>query len=138
MVYLHGVYLTIPGLDIHGGGWEAMLPGHFHIQSTKNFTGHLADPYIQEFVRNFRAKYDNETPTIFSTYVYDSIYLIAAALKGMRGEVTRGAIRDALCGLKDEKTLSGTLSCRKNGHFGPRKMVTVIVSDGTFKFYKSL
>jgi branched-chain amino acid transport system substrate-binding protein len=96
------------------------------------------DPYIQTFVKNFRSKYNNETPTIFSTYVYDSVYLIAAAVEKIKGKVTHESIRDALAGLKDIKTLSGVLSADPDGHFGPRAYVSVIVKDKTFKFYKPI
>jgi len=94
------------------------------------------DPYVQEFVRKFRAKY-NEDPNIFSAFVYDTLYLIAEAVKNIDGEITRDSIRDAVENLRGIKSLVGTISPDQYGHFGPRKSVYVIVKDGAFRYYKS-
>jgi len=94
------------------------------------------DPYVQDFVKNFRSTY-NEDPNLFSAYPYDTVYLIATAIRSIKGEITRSSLRDALAGLKNIKTLVGDVSADQHGHFGPRKMVYVIVKDGAFKYHGS-
>ena len=96
------------------------------------------DPFVQNFVKSFKAKFNNENPTLFSSYVYDSIYLIATAVRNIKGDVTRKKLRDALANLKEITTTAGVLSCEPNGHFGPRRIVTVIVKNKTFVFDKAL
>ncbi|MCX6068958.1 MAG: ABC transporter substrate-binding protein [Chloroflexi bacterium] len=56
------------------------------------------NPVIQDFVKKYQAKY-NEEPDLFAVHAYDTINLIAAAIK--LGGATRQGIHDALGKLKD-------------------------------------
>jgi branched-chain amino acid transport system substrate-binding protein len=95
------------------------------------------DPIVQKFMKQFRAKY-NEFPTVFSAYIYDSVYLVAKAVESIRGEITRNSIRDALAGLKDVPSTCGVLSAEPNRHFGPRKLSFGTVKNGTLTFLVSV
>ncbi|MEO8610265.1 MAG: ABC transporter substrate-binding protein [Chloroflexota bacterium] len=55
-------------------------------------------PEVQTFVEKFKATY-NEDPDLFASLAYDSIYLVAAAIK--EGGPTRQGVHDALPLLKD-------------------------------------
>lgn len=92
------------------------------------------DPVAQDFLKRFRSNF-NEVPTVFSAYIYDSVYLVAKAIESVRGEITRDSIRDALAGLKNVPScLGGLLSAEPNRHFGPRKICYCVVKDGEFVF----
>jgi branched-chain amino acid transport system substrate-binding protein len=56
------------------------------------------NPVIQDFVKKYQTKY-NEEPDLFAVHAYDTINLIAAAIK--LGGATRQGIHDALGKLKD-------------------------------------
>lgn len=105
---------------------------------TSSFHPEDPDPFIQEFVKRFKIKFNNESPTMYSALVYDSVYLIAETVKNITGKVTRDSIRDGLANLKNVKTLCGTVTPNQYRQFVPRKMVMVIVKDGNFKFYTEI
>lgn len=92
------------------------------------------DLYVQDFVKKFKAKFSNETPTVYSALVYDSVMLIAEAIKNIKGEVTQKTIRDGLANLKNIKSLCGTVTPNEFRCFLPRKIIAVVVKDGAFKY----
>jgi branched-chain amino acid transport system substrate-binding protein len=94
------------------------------------------DPVVQNFVKNFKAKF-NEIPSGFSAYPYDSCYLIAEAVKNIKGEVTRDSLRDALENLKNVRLIVGTVSS-VNRYFAPRRVVATIVKGNSFVFHQNI
>jgi branched-chain amino acid transport system substrate-binding protein len=94
------------------------------------------DPVVQNFAKNFKAKF-NEIPTGYSAYTYDSCYLIAEALKNIKGEVTRDSLRDALENLKNVRLVVGTVSS-VNRYFSPRRVVATIVKGNSFVFHQDI
>lgn len=107
----------------------------------KVMTTSLADgdpnPVVQSYIKRFKAQF-NEPPSIYSLYIYDSIYLIANAVKSIRGEVTRDSIRDALAALKNVPCVLGPMSAEPNRHFGPRRLAFGIVKNGQLTFLLSV
>ena len=55
-------------------------------------------PEVQKFVKDYRAKY-NEDPDLFAAIAYDAIYIIKAAI--VAGGPTRQGIHDGLSEIKD-------------------------------------
>ena len=94
------------------------------------------DPVVQNFVKKFQAKF-NEVPSGFSVYAYDSCYLIAEAVKNIKGEPTRDAIANALEALKDVRLIVGNVSCNDH-YFSPRKVVATVVKDNSFVFQQEI
>lgn len=88
-------------------------------------------PEVQAFVEKFKATYDEE-PDLFAALAYDTIYLIAEAIKV--GGPTRQGVHDALPQLKDvPSVVYGTVT------FDPEtrrakapKFENLIVQDGAF------
>ena len=107
----------------------------------KIMTTSIADgdpnPGVQRYITGFKAKF-NEPPSIYSLYIYDSIYLIAAAVESIGGEVTRDSIRDALAALKDVPCVLGPMSAEPNRHFGPRGLAFGIVKNAQLTFLLSV
>ena len=90
------------------------------------------DPVVQTFVQSFRKKF-NELPSGFSVYTYDSCYLIAEAVKNIKGEVTRENLRDSLENLKNVRLIVGVVSSQER-YFSPRKVVATVVKENSFEY----
>lgn len=95
------------------------------------FDIHSPRPEVQKFVRDFKAKY-NEDPDLFATLAYDTIYLVKNAIEV--GGPTRQGIHDALPKLKDvpsivygKVTFNPETRRAQNPAFN-----TLLVKDGQF------
>jgi branched-chain amino acid transport system substrate-binding protein len=66
------------------------------------------DPAIKAYVAHFQGLY-NATPNFHAALAYDSIYILADAIK-RAGSVDHLAVRDALAATKDFKALTGSIS----------------------------
>ena len=89
------------------------------------------EPRIKNFVDKYRAKY-NETPDTFAVHAYDTIILIAEAIKV--GGPTREGIKDALPKLKDVPSVevgSVTFNPETRRTSNPN-FVDLIVKNGEF------
>jgi len=126
-IFMSSAAQTMDYIKLGGPGTEGTV-------SMSGFSENDPDPVVQAFVKKFKAKFKNETPTGFSAYVYDAFTLIAEAVKNAKGEVTRESVRDALANLKDVRVLVGTISPNEFGFFGPRKVVAVKVKDKSFVY----
>ncbi len=89
-------------------------------------------PAVKNFVSKFKAKYNNEEPDLFAVHAYDTIILMAEAIK--LGGATRQGIHDALPKLKDvpsvtdgKVTFDPTTRRPQSPKFNP-----LIVKDGNF------
>jgi len=66
------------------------------------------NPKSQEFIKNFKAKY-NQEPDQFAAQAYAGVYILAEAIKNANS-IERPAVRDALARIKDLDTLLGKFS----------------------------
>src|SRR5688572_2288306 len=102
--------ITVP---IFGGdGWEApelLQIGGSAMENTfysTHFSPESADPRAQEFVKKYKAKYNNKVPDAMAALGYDSALVLAEAIK--RAGTTDGPkVRDALAGIKDFEGVTG-------------------------------
>jgi branched-chain amino acid transport system substrate-binding protein len=126
-IYMSSAAQTMDYINLGGPATEGTI-------SMSGFSEGDPDPVVQSFVKSFKARFNNETPTGFSAYVYDAFTLIAEAVKNTQGEVTRDSIRDGLANLKNARVLVGSISPNKHGFFGPRKVVAVVVKNKAFVY----
>lgn len=93
------------------------------------FSPEKQDPKVQDFVKNFEAKY-NHKPDQFAAQAYDGLYILAESLLAA-GEADREALRNELAQLKDFYGVSGNLSfdAKRNPIADP---VVVTAKDGKF------
>jgi branched-chain amino acid transport system substrate-binding protein len=132
--------ITVPLFG--GDGWEApqlleiggkALEGTFY---STHFSAENQDPLIQNFVKNFRAKYNGETPDSMAALGYESVMVLVDAIK--RAGTTEGAkLRDALAATKDHVGVTGktTIDAQRNA---PKAAVIITVKDGKYKHVETI
>ncbi len=133
------------GMDIPifgGDGWEApqlieiggkAVEGTYY---TTHYSPESTSPAVQKFVKDFRAKFADETPDAMAALGYDSAMVLADAIK--RAGSTEGAkIRAALATTKNYAGITGmiTIDAQRNA---TKSAVVVTVKDGKFKFVESI
>lgn len=131
--------MTMP---IFGGdGWEApqlyeiggealkdtYYTTHFYFEST--------EPKVQEFVKSFKAKF-NETPDAMAALGYDSARVLADAIK-RAGSAEPAKIRDALAATKDYDGVTGktTIDAERNAS---KAAVILTLKDKAFKLLETV
>jgi branched-chain amino acid transport system substrate-binding protein len=88
---------------------------------------------VTKFVAGYEAEYGKKPENAFAALGYDTMNLIAAAIKAA-GSSDPKAIRDALAATKDFKAVTGTITYPE-GSRKPNKSVTIInVQDGKYSF----
>ncbi|MBI3413937.1 MAG: ABC transporter substrate-binding protein [Verrucomicrobia bacterium] len=131
--------ITVPLFG--GDGWEApellqiggaALEGCFY---STHYSPEDASPAVQNFVKKFKAKY-NETPDAMAALGYDSALVLADAIK--RAGSTDGAkVRDALAATKDFSGVTGktTIDAQRNA---TKPAVIIAIKDGKFKYVETI
>jgi branched-chain amino acid transport system substrate-binding protein len=131
--------ITVP---IFGGdGWEssalvsiggAALEGDYY---STHFSPEDTAPAVQEFVKKFKAKY-NETPDAMAALGYDSAMILAAAIK-TAGTTDGPKVRDALAATKDFQGVTGktTIDANRNAS---KPAVILTIKNGQFKYVETV
>jgi branched-chain amino acid transport system substrate-binding protein len=104
------------------------------------FTTHVAlgntSASVQNFSKNYKAKFGIDPENAFAALSYDTMQLIADAIK-RAGTDDSKKIRDALASTKGFKGVTGTISFEKSRV--PLKSVTIIkVNNGKYEFVKEV
>lgn len=132
--------ITVPLFG--GDGWEApeliqiagnALEGTYY---STHFSAENDNPKIQAFVKNYRAKYNGETPDAMAALGYDSAMVLADGIK--RAATTEsGALRDAIAATKNYEGLTGktTLNAQRDA---TKPAVIITVKDGKFKYVETI
>ncbi len=92
----------------------------------------VSDSEISKFVTAFEAEYGEE-PSVYSSYAYDAMNLIADAVK--RGGYTSEGIKEALYQTKDFKGVTGTTSFDIYGEVD-KPFYVYVVKSGRFELYR--
>ena len=131
--------LTIPLFG--GDGWEssslvpiggAALEGDYF---STHYSPEDASPAVQDFVKAYRAKYD-ETPDAMAALGYDSAMILAAAMKS--ASTTDGAkVRDALAATKDFQGVTGKITMDANRD-ASKPAVILTIKNGAFKYVETI
>ncbi|KYD09529.1 MULTISPECIES: ABC transporter substrate-binding protein [Heyndrickxia] len=129
--------LNVPFMG--GDGWDS--PKLIEIggkEATNNtyITNHYSsgdsDAKIQDFVKAFKAKYKDKTPDAFNALGYDTLYLLADAIK-RAGSSEPEKIQKALAETKELDLISGKMTLDENHN--PIKSATILkFVDGEQKF----
>jgi len=132
--------ITVPLFG--GDGWEApelLQIGGAALEGTyysTHFSAENQDPLIQSFVKNFRAKYNGETPDSMAALGYESAMVLIDAIK--RAGTTDGPkLRDAIAATKDHVGVTGktTIDASRNA---PKAAVVITVKDGKYKHVETI
>ena len=129
------------GLDvpiIGGDGWEApqlVELGGRAVEGTyysTHYSASNAAPEVQAFVKQYRARWNNETPEGVSALAYDAVLLYADAMQ--RAGTTDGPkLRDALAATKNFPGVTGhtTIDAQRNS---AKPAVILTVKNGALQF----
>jgi branched-chain amino acid transport system substrate-binding protein len=104
------------------------------------FTTHVAlgntNDTVQKFSKAYKAKYGNDPENAFAALAYDTMYLVADAIK-RAGTDDSKKIRDAIASTNGFKGVTGTISYKDSRV--PLKSVTIIkVNNGKIEFVKEV
>jgi branched-chain amino acid transport system substrate-binding protein len=121
-----GITVPLMGAD----GWDSPklieLAGPDALNNTfitNHYTSEDPDETIQKFVTTFKEKYNGESPNAFNALGYDTVYLLADAIKRAGGTDT-AKIKEALAKTKDLSLITGVITIDKNHN--PIKSATVL------------
>lgn len=99
-----------------------------------NFFPGDPDPVVQTFMSEYRARWNDE-PDQFAAIAYDSIAVIAEAIRNILDEgrpLTRQAIRDELYNLPPYRGASGLIQFDERGDVR-KPMTWLVIRDGQFQ-----
>jgi branched-chain amino acid transport system substrate-binding protein len=124
-----------------GDGWEssALVPIGGAALEGDYFSTHYSpqdtSPAVQNFVKEFQAKYD-ETPDAMAALGYDSAMILAAAIKNA-GTTDGAKVRDALAAEKDFPGVTGKISIDANRN-ASKPAVILTINNGQFKYVETI
>ncbi len=134
--------LGVTSTFLGGDGWEApqlMELGGKAVEDTYYSTGFSADnssPKVQDFVRRFRERWDNETPDSTAALGYDAMMLYADAIR--RAGTTDGpAFRDAIAATKDFPGVTGRITIDRERN-ATKSAVMMRVKAGRTEFVENV
>lgn len=109
---------------------ELAGPAAEGFETLSYFTPENSDPTVQQFLTDFKAEYDIETPSDYAIRAYDALKIVAwAAAK----DPTRDGIREALATGTDIPTiLYGPITFSENRRVTDAKQFPLVVTDGAF------
>jgi len=125
-----------------GDGWEApelLEIGGKAIEGTYYSTHYSAEdqsPKVQEFVKKFRARWNNETPDAMAALGYDSAMVLADAIK-RAGGTEEPKLRDAIAATKEFEGVTGKTSLDEHRN-ATKPAVIVTIKDGKFKYVETI
>lgn len=121
-----GITVPLMGAD----GWDSPklveLAGAEALNNTfitNHYSAEDKDENMQAFLTAFKNKNDGEAPNAFNALGYDTVYLLADAIK-RAGSTDSSKIKDELAKTKDLSLVTGIYSVDKNHH--PIKSATVL------------
>lgn len=132
--------ITVPLFG--GDGWEApqlLEIGGKAMENTyysTHYSPEATTPAVQNFVKKFKARFNNEVPDAMAALGYDSALVLADAIK--RAGTTDGPkLRDAIASTKDFEGVTGktTMDANRNA---TKAAVIISVKDGQFKYVETI
>ncbi|CDK00325.1 Branched chain amino acid ABC transporter substrate-binding protein [Microbacterium sp. C448] len=106
------------------------------VQTLSYFTPENPDEAVQQFITDFAAEYDVETPSDYAIRAYDAFNVVAAAATDAAeaGELTRQSLRDALDEGEDFPTiLYGPITFADNRRIVDADQYPLVIRDGAFQ-----
>jgi len=125
-----------------GDGWEApelvqiggdALEGSYF---STHYSPEDKSTLIQNFVSQFRAKYNNQTPDAMAALGYDSAQILVDAIR-RAGSVEPDKIRAALASTKDYKAVTGIITIDENRN-ASKPAVVLTVKGGKYQYVQTV
>jgi branched-chain amino acid transport system substrate-binding protein len=132
--------ITVPFFG--GDGWEApqlleiggaALEGCFY---STHFSPENSAPVVQDFVKKFKARWDNQVPDAFAALGYDAAYVLSAAIK-RAGTTDEPKLRDALAATKDFAGVTGVTTIDANRD-ASKPAAILAIKGGKLAFLKTV
>ena len=125
-----------------GDGWEApeliqiggkALEGCYY---STHYSSEDKSEAVKNFVKKFKAKFNNEVPDAMAALGYDSVYVLADAIK-RAGSTDGQKVRDALAATKDFSGVTGktALDAQRNAN---KAAVVMTVKNGAFQYVETV
>ncbi len=118
LIALQARQLGIKAPMLGGDGWDSdrlseigkdAINGNYY---SNHYTAESTDPIVTEFIKKFKAKY-NENPDAFAALSYDAARILLQAIE-RAPELTSKAIREELARTKDFVGVTGKISMNEN------------------------
>ncbi|MHA3773856.1 ABC transporter substrate-binding protein [Verrucomicrobiota bacterium sgz303538] len=131
--------ITVPLLG--GDGWDS--PSLVEVAGKaidgSYFSNHFSvedpSPVIQDFVKKYKAKY-NEVPDAMAALGYDSTKILADAIT-RAGTTDSAKLRDAIAATKDFQAVTGKISLDAQRN-ATKPAVILTIEDGKFKYVETV
>jgi branched-chain amino acid transport system substrate-binding protein len=136
----HQLGITVPLFG--GDGWESasLVPIGGPALEGDYFSTHYShedsSPMVQNFVKAYQAKYNNEMPDTMAALGYDSAMMLADAIKHA-GSTDAAKIRDAIAAEKDFPGVTGIITMDANRN-ASKPAVIVTIKNGEFKYVETI
>ena len=131
--------ITVP--FIGGDGWdspELVAVGGSSVEGcyfSNHFSNQSTDPKVVEFVKAYRAKYNND-PDAMVALGYDSLKLLADAMK-RAGTTDPAKVTEAIAATKDFQGVTGKITL--DAHRNPTKPAVMLeVKNGKFAYVETI
>jgi branched-chain amino acid transport system substrate-binding protein len=108
-------------------GKEAINGNYF----SNHYTTESTDPMVQDFIKNFKVRFSNETPDGLAALGYDSAKILIAAME--KSDLSSKGIRDELMKIKDYKAVTGKITINEKRNAD--KSAVVVKVDGPVNRY---
>lgn len=125
-----------------GDGWEASqlieiggkaLEGCYF---STHYSAESQAPEVVEFVRKYKARYNNEIPDTMAGLGYDSMMVLADAIR-RAGTTDPQPLRDAIAATRDFPGVTGRLTLDANRN-ASKSAVVMTIKDGQFKYVETI
>lgn len=93
-------------------------------------------PKVQNFVANYKKRFNGSTPDSNASLGYDSAYVLVDAIK-RAGTVDRAKVRDAIAQTTRFEAVTGTITIDEKRD-ASKAAVIITVKDGKFQFVQSI
>ncbi len=125
-----------------GDGWEApelVEIGGKAMEGTYYSTHYASEdqaPKVQEFVKKYRVRWNNETPDAMAALGYDSAMVLADAIK-RAGTAEGPKLRDAIAATSNFEGVTGKTALDQNRN-ATKPAVIITIKDGKFKYVETI
>ncbi len=125
-----------------GDGWEApelLQLGGQAMEGTYYSTHYSAEdqsPAVQNFVKKYGARWNNEVPDAMAALGYDSAMVLIEAIK-RAGTTDEPKLRDAIAATKNFEGITGNTTLDQNRN-ATKPAVIMTIKDGKFKYVETI
>lgn len=128
----------IDAIMIGGDGWTSeklteiggdAIEGAYY---SNHYSPEDTNPKVQDFIKNFKAAYNGETPDAMAALAYDSVYVLADALNRAKS-VEAKDLAAAIAATKDFQAVTGKISLNEQRD-AVKDAVILQIQDGQSRF----